>query len=64
MNERETLRGPPFECPDCRNDYARLGQHWTMGDCDPALSADQHAVLEGVVLGGAGGLTFHLVRRF
>lgn len=53
MTDREAIREPPFECPECGSEYARLGQHWAMGDCDPVVSGDQHAVLQGLLLAGA-----------
>lgn len=50
--ERDTLRGPPFPCPDCGDSYHRLGRHWSSGACDPAVTQSQRAIIEGLVLSG------------
>lgn len=43
------------ECPNCENEYERLGHHWSMSsDCgEPELTDRQHEVLTGLLLGDA-----------
>lgn len=52
MTTRELLREPPFECPECGDDYHRLGRHWG-STCDSVLSAHQRSVLAGLALSGS-----------
>jgi len=52
VTTRDTLRGPPFECPECGEAYVRLGRHWG-STCDPALSEHQRSVLAGLALSGS-----------
>lgn len=52
MTTRETLRGPPFPCPDCGDEYHRLGRHWTSGACDPVLAGNIRQIVEGLALAG------------
>jgi len=53
MTARETLHGPPYECPECGSGYQRLGQHWRLGDCSPVIGSRQRDVVGGLVLAGA-----------
>lgn len=48
----EYLREPPFECPECGDEYQRLGRHWG-SSCDPMLSSHQRSVLAGLALSGS-----------
>jgi hypothetical protein len=41
-----------YECPDCGDEFSRLGQHWAMGLCQPPeLSDYQKEVLTGLLMG-------------
>lgn len=41
-------------CPECGDEKERVAQHWAMSACGyPEVSADQRAVLDGLMLGGA-----------
>lgn len=39
-------------CPECGDEYKALGQHWSMGSCDPpALTDYQKELLTGLLMG-------------
>jgi len=41
-------------CPECDDEYERVASHWARSACGyPEISAEQRAVLDGLVLGGA-----------
>jgi len=41
-----------YICPDCENEYQRIGQHWSLGSCQyPELSGEQEEILVGLMMG-------------
>lgn len=51
---RETLIGPPHECPHGCGEYQRLSRHWSMGCGYPDIPDHRRAAVEGMILGNGG----------